>query len=419
MLKKGLLVIGAIMFLMAGSLQAQVVKIGLNYPKTGPYSIQGLAQLNAADMAVDEINQAGGILDRKIELVIRDTESKPDLSVRNVIEMIDREGCEMIFGGSSSAVAIAGGKAAKSKGKIYFGTLTYSNATTGTQAHKYMFRECYNAYMGAKVLSEYLRENFQGKRFFYVVADYTWGWTTESSIRSFSLTLDRKRHKRSLTPFPGATEEDFKRALSRAETTNSEVLVLVLFGKDMSKAVKIATDMGLKNKMAIVVPNLTLGMAHSAGAKIMEDVVGALPWCWSIPFKYNYEKGKEFVNKFAERYDFYPSTSAASVYTILYEYKSAVERAGSFDSKKVIAALEGHRFISLKDEQYWRDFDHQCIQTVYAVKCKPEREVLRDKFKLDYFEIMKTMEGDKAAISKDGWVRERKKAGMSPDLEWF
>ena len=398
---------------------AAVVKIGLNYPKTGPYSVQGLAQLRATEMAVEEINQSGGILGHKIELIARDSKSKASLAKKNVEDLIDNEGVEMILGGSSSAVAIAGGKAAKSRGKLYFGTLTYSNATTGVQGHKYIFRECYNAWMGAKVLSEYLKEHFSGKRYFYVTADYTWGWTTEASIRKFSRTLDTKRHKRVLTPFPGAKHEHFKKALTKAASSRAEVLVLVLFGKDMANAVKMATDMGLKKKMSIVVPNLTLGMAASAGPKVMEGVVGALPWTWKVPYTYNFAKGREFVENFANRYKSYPSTSAASAYTIMYQYKEAVERAGGFETKAVIAMLEGHKYTFLKDEQVWRKFDHQSIQTVYAVKCKPEKEVLKDKFEQDYFEIMKKMPGDKAARSKERWVRIRQSAGMHlAELQW-
>ena len=398
---------------------AAVVKIGLNYPKTGPYSVQGLAQLRATEMAVEEINQSGGILGHKIELTVRDSKSKASRAKKNVEDLIDNEGVEMILGGSSSAVAIAGGKAAKSRGKLYFGTLTYSNATTGVQGHKYIFRECYNAWMGAKVLSEYLKEHFSGKRYFYVTADYTWGWTTEASIRKFSRTLDTKRHKRVLTPFPGATQEHFKKALTKAASSRAEVLVLVLFGKDMADAVKMATDMGLKKKMSLVVPNLTLGMAASAGPKVMEGVVGALPWTWKVPYTYNFAKGRQFVENFANRYKSYPSTSAASAYTIMYQYKEAVERAGGFETKAVIAMLEGHKYTFLKDEQVWRKFDHQSIQTVYAVKCKPEKEVLKDKFEQDYFKIMKKMPGEKAARSKDRWVRIRQSAGMHlAELQW-
>ena len=416
--KSALILLSILLFISTGA-SAAVVKIGLNYPKTGPYSVQGLAQLRAAEMAVDEINQAGGILGRNVELVIRDSQSKADLAKKNVEDLIDNEGVEMILGGSSSAVAIAGGKAAKSRGKLYFGTLTYSNATTGVQGHKYIFRECYNAWMGAKVLSEYLKEHFSGKRYFYVTADYTWGWTTEASIRKFSRTLDRKRHKRVLTPFPGAPRKNFQEALTKAAASRAEVLVLVLFGKDMADAVKLATEMGLKKKMSIVVPNLTLGMAASAGPKVMEGVVGALPWSWKVPFTYNYTKGMAFVEDFGIKYKSYPSTSAASAYTIMYQYKEAVERAGGFDTKAVIAMLEGHKYTLLKDEQVWRAFDHQSIQTVYAVRCKPEAQVLKDKYKQDYFEIIKAMAGEKAARSKDRWARTRKATGLQlAELQW-
>ena len=416
---KSALVLLTILLVFSTAASAAVVKIGLNYPKTGPYSVQGLAQLRATEMAVEEINQTGGILGRKIELVIRDSKSKAPLAKKNVEDLIDNQGVEMILGGSSSAVAIAGGKAAKSRDKLYFGTLTYSNATTGVQGHKYIFRECYNAWMGAKVLSEYLKEHFSGKRYFYVTADYTWGWTTEASIRKFSRTLVRKRHKRVLTPFPGATSENFQKALQKAATSRAEVLVLVLFGKDMAEAVKMATNMGLKKKMSIVVPNLTLGMAASAGPKVMEGVVGALPWSWKVPYTYNYAKGMAFVEAFANKYKSYPSTSAASAYTIMYQYKEAVERAGSFDTKAVIGMLEGHKYTLLKDEQVWRAFDHQSIQTVYAVRCKPAAQVLKNKFKQDYFEIIKSIPGERAARSKDRWIRTRKAAGLQlAELQW-
>jgi ABC-type branched-subunit amino acid transport system substrate-binding protein len=220
-------------------------------------------------------------------------------------------------------------------------------------------------------------------------------------------------------PFPGATYKDLSQALEWAGAVKPDVLVLVLFGKDMSRALEILQERGMKKKFkVIVVPNLTLGMAIEAGAEAMEGVIGALPWAWNVPYKYNYPKGKEFVEKFAKIYNSYPSSSAASAYTILYQYKDAVERAGTFDTKKVIAALEGHSFVSMKDEQVWRAFDHQAVQSVYTVRCKPAEEVLKDKFKEDYFEILYKMDGDEAARSKEEWLELRKKAGKPAELEF-
>jgi branched-chain amino acid transport system substrate-binding protein len=414
-----LLIVGTILFfaLSAPFANAAGVKIGLNYPKTGPYSVQGLDQWRATELAVQEINAAGGILGKEIEIVWRDSMSKPDATTQNVTDLIDKEGVKMVFGGSSSGVAVAAGKVCQAKGIPFFGTLTYSTATTCEEGHRHVFRECYDAWMGAKAIGSYLKEHFSGKKYLYVTADYTWGWTTESSVRKFTGTEDKSVHKGVLTPFPGAKDEDFNKALSFAKMVKPDVLVLVLFGKDMSTAIRIATAMGMKNNMQIVVPNLTLGMAEGGGPKVMDGVIGALPWTWKIPYKYNYQKGKEFVEKFSARYNRYPSTSGASAYTILYEYKGAVERANTFDSPAVIKALEGHEYTLLKDKQVWRDFDHQSIQTVYAVKCNPEAVVLKDKYKLDYFEIISSMPGDEAARTRDEWNAARIAAGKPTSLE--
>ncbi|MBU0984964.1 MAG: branched-chain amino acid ABC transporter substrate-binding protein, partial [candidate division Zixibacteria bacterium] len=71
----------------------------------------------------------------------------------------------------------------------------------------------------------------------------------------------------------------------------------------------------------------------------------------------------------------------------------------------------------LKDPQEWRDFDHQSVQTVYAVKCKPQAEVLKDKYKLDYFEILSSLSGPEAAITHASWKQVRTGANLPPELE--
>lgn len=392
------------------------VKLGLNYPKTGPYCVQGLDQWRAAQMAVEEINAAGGIMGEPVEIVWRDSQSKTDVTTENVKQLIDNDGVKMVFGGSSSGVAIAAAKVCNAKNVPFFGTLTYSTATTGEEGLRTTFRECYDSWMAAKAIGAYLKSNFPGKKYCYITADYTWGWTTEASVREFTGTTDNSVHKGIKTPFPGATDRDFEKALSFAKMVKPDVLVLVLFGDQMSNAIRKATAMGLKKDMQIVVPNLTLGMADGGGPKVMEGVIGALPWCWRVPYQYGYSGGKKFVEKFSNQYNRYPSTSGASAYTILYEYKSAVERAGSFATDAVINALEGHHYTMLKNDQYWRDFDHQSIQTVYLVKCKPEAQVLRDKYKLDYFEILNAVPGEKAARSYNEWLAVRESAGKPKNL---
>jgi len=401
-------------FMFSSLMAGEVIKVGLNYPKTGPYSVQGLDQFRAATMAIDEINADGGILGKKVELVWRDSQSNPEVSKKNAKDMIENDGVSMVFGGSSSGVAVAVGDVCQDKSVPFFGTLTYSTATTGHKGHRHTFRECYDSWMGAHAIADYLKSNFSGKKYMYITSDYTWGWTTETSLRKLTNTESREKHTGVLTPLG---TEDYGKELALAKMVKPDVLVLVLFGKDMANAIRQATSMGLKQSTQIVVPNLTLGMAESAGPKVMEGVIGALPWCWQIPYKYGYTTGQKFVEDFSSLYNRYPSTSGASAYTILYEYRNAVERAGSFESANVIKTLEGHSYSLLKDNQTWREFDHQSVQTVYAVKCKPQTDVLKDKYKLDYFEIIGSIPGNTAAITYAEWKKARSEANQPTYLE--
>ncbi|SFL95372.1 ABC transporter substrate-binding protein [Marinobacter zhejiangensis] len=395
---------------------AEPLKIGFNYPQTGRYKDQGLQQRLGAFLAVEEINQAGGVMGRPLELVIRNTRGEPDQGADNTAELIDREGVEMVFGGVSSAVAIASGQAARERDRLYFGTLTYSNATTGSEGHRHMFREPYNAWMTARALGQYLNVNHADDDYFYVTADYTWGWSVEESLRAFSNTTDTAQHPGVRTPFPRALTSDFRGALEQAQASNAKVLVLVLFGDDMVRAVNLAHELGLTETMQVVVPNLTLGMVRQVGPTIMEGVVGGAPWVWNLPYEHNYERGVAFVEAFSERYDMRPSSAAASAYSIVYQYRDAVERARSTDTRAVTRALEGHRYSLLKDEQYWRDFDHQNVQTVYVVRINSRETVMADPYGSGYFSIIASLSGDEAVQTREEWVARRREAGKPPTL---
>ncbi|MGM0570894.1 ABC transporter substrate-binding protein [Marinobacter sp.] len=396
---------------------AETLKLGLNYPQSGRYQDQGLQQRLGAFLAVDEINQQGGILGQQVELVIRNTRSDPERGARNTAELIDEHDVKMLFGGVSSAVAIASGKAAKERDRIYFGTLTYSNATTGSAGHTHMFREPYNAWMSAKALGRYLSETHSDSNYFYITADYTWGWSVEESLRQFTSTNDTGAHPGVTTPFPTALTSDFQAALEQAAASDAEVLALVLFGDDMVRAINIAYSMGLHKRMQIVVPNITLGMARQVGPTIMEGVIGAVPWVWNLPAEMGYQRGEAFVKAFSEQYEMRPSSAAASAYSIVHQYRDAVERAGTTNTADVIRALEGHRYSLLKDEQEWRAFDHQNVQSVYVVKLRPREQVLADEYSADYFEIVYSLPGNEAARTLEEWQKDRRKAGMPLTLQ--
>lgn len=398
-----------------GDQPGRPILLGMSYPLTGPYSVEGLDQIRAARLAVDEINAAGGLLGRKVDLLALDSASDVLLTELNVEELISR-GCVMVFGGSSSATAIVASQVCARRNVPFFGTLTYSTSTTLENGRRLTFRECGDSWMAAKALAGRLNAEFAGKRYFYITADYTWGWTAEDSLRQVTGTMDREKSPGVLTPL-GAV--DFSDALEAAGSFDPDVLVLSLFGKDMAHALRQATDMGLKKRAQIVAPSLTLGMAERAGPQAMEGVLGATFWTWKVPYQFDFPRGKQFVEAFVGRYRRYPSTSAASAYSIVYEYVAAAKRAGGLVAEGIVKALEGRSYRLLKDEQIWRALDHQSVQSVYTVKGASVREVLADPLRLDLFTILDAMPGAQAVRSEDDWRRLRVKAGLPPFLEPF
>ena len=392
------------------------ITLGLNYPRTGSYKEEGLAQMRGALLAIDELNAKGGVLGRPLRMISRDTASRPEKAVNNVNRLID-DGAAMLFGGSSSAVAIAASKRARERGILYFGTLTYSNDTTGKNGHRYMFRECNNAWMSARVLGEYLSKTLPNKRYFYITSDYTWGTTTESSLRQTTGSADTSKHPGLKVPFPGARLADYRDALTQAASSDAEVLALVLFGDDLVRAMRIAEDLGLTQRMQIVAPNLTQSIVEQAGPGLMQGVIGTEPWTWRVPEIEKSESGMAFVKNFTDRYDLYPSSSAASAYSIVHQWADAATRARSLDSESLIKALEGHKYQLLKGPQEWRALDHQNLQTVYAVKVKSRDEIMKDRSKQDYFEIVGRMDGALAAQTAEEWKQERTAAGQPPQLQ--
>lgn len=395
---------------------ADPITLGLNYPRTGSYKEEGLSQMRGALLAIDEINARGGVLGRPLRLSSLDSASQVDKAEQNV-DKLAAEGAAMLFGGASSAVAIAAGKRARQHGLIYFGTLGYSNDTTGKDGHRYLFRESNNATMSARALGQYLARHLPNKRYFYVTSDYTWGHTSEASLRKATGSEDQARHPSVRIPFPGARLSQYRDALTLASKSDAEILALVLFGEDLVRAMRIAHELGLTSRMQIVVPNITGHMVEQAGPTIMEGVLGTTPWTWRVPELENSARGKAFVQAYVERYETYPSSSAAHAYGIVHQWADAVERARSLKSEAVINALEGHRYTLLKGEQEWRAFDHQNLQRTYVVKVRPRAEILKSPLHQDYFEIVHHLDGEQGALSLSEWQAERRAAGQPEKLQ--
>ncbi|MDH2242491.1 ABC transporter substrate-binding protein [Pseudomonas sp. GD03909] len=385
---------------------AKPIRLGLNYPSTGNYKSEGLELRRGAMLAVEQINQGGGVLGRPLELVSLNSAARAEKAQANVERFVS-QGAAMVFGGANSEEALSAGQRARELGLLYFPTLGYANEITGRDGHRHLFRESNSAWMSARVLGEYLSWHMPNRRYHYISLDDAWGRSMEQALREATKSRDRARHGYSKIAERSARRGDYLAALQKAAASEADVLVIVLLGEDLVQTMRLAQTLDLGKRMQIIVPNLTQSIVEQAGPMVMEHVIGTEAWTWRVPKLVESAAGQAFVDRYIAQHQAYPGSTAASAYGIVQQWAAAAQRAGKLDSAAVIAAMENHRYHLLKDEQYWRDFDHQNVQSIFAVRVRSRSEIMQDRFKQDYFTIIHRMDGEEAAPSLDDWQQER------------
>jgi len=370
--------------------------IGINVPLSGPYKQLGQDQLNAYKLAIERTNEQGGVLGKKIEYKVKDTQTDPRVAKKNALQLINEDQAVMLTGGSSSSVAMAQSDVCQKQGVIFMAAMTHSSATTGfmvkegqygeQKAHRHTFRWHFNAWMTQKALNPYLRQEIGGgKDYFYITVDYTWGHSLESAFQHATESAGSDTVGSVNTKLG---QKNFAEAVQKAKEADPDILVLTLFGRGMIRAAKQVHEMGLDKDTQVIIPSMELNAAHEIGPETLKNVISTTQWFWGLEDKYS--GSKKFVNLYRSRYNKPPGQSAASAWTAFHEWISAVERAESFSSGEVIKALEGHTFELLKDEEKWRSWDHQAISSVYVVQGK-SRENMRNEW--DLIKILDKAEG--------------------------
>ena len=357
------------------------VKFGFTVPLTGPYAEEGADALRGFRLAVEHLNGLGdggmlntlqplswrgpGVLGRKVEIAVADTGTNPQKATEGARRLIN-EGAVMFSGSSSSAVAIALQNVAQESKIVYMCGLTHSNDTTGKDRRRYGFRHFFNAHMTGIALGPVLGNAYGAdRRAYHLTADYTWGYTTEQSIRSATEALGWQTVEAVKTPLDTINFKHFLRPILESD---ADVLVLNHYGRNMIGSLRQAVSLGLRDRlvdgrrMEVVVPLFSKLMAEGVGSAA-DGIYGASNWHWTL----DDPASRAFTRSFGREYGEPPSQAAHTSYAQTLIYADAAARAGSFDPRWLIPELEGHSFDGLGDgPTTYRAEDHQCIKQAFG-----------------------------------------------------
>ena len=366
-------------------LQAQEanIKIGFPVPLTGPYGTEAQDQVRAAQLAVAQFNDAGGLNGRKAELVVRDDKLNPGEAATRTLELVEKEKVNFVVGSLSAAVQLAINNVTKERG-IIFNSISQSDAINeAADFSRFTFHEALNPHLTSGAVGRYAFSKL-GKRVAFLTSDYAYG---HEMVRGF-LEVGKAFNIENLGDIrhPLGTS-DFSTLLPRIQALKPDILCISNFGRDQQIVLKQATDFGIKQTTQIIAPLLSHASRVAAGPQAFEGVIGGCSFYWGIEDKF--ASTKAFNEAFKKMYDGklptdYGALGYGGVRTIL----AAVTNAGSVDTDKVIAAMEALKYDFYKGPQYYRKCDHQSVQSVLVIKSKSKD--LRNSS--DVFEVVGTDE---------------------------
>jgi branched-chain amino acid transport system substrate-binding protein len=348
-------------------LQAQeaTIKIGFPVPLTGPYGTEAQDQVRAAEVAIAEFNEGGGLNGRKAELLVRDDKLNPGEAASRALELIEREKVNFIVGSLSAAVQLAVNNVTKER-QIIFNSISQSDTINeASDFSKYTFHEALNPHMTAGAVGRYAFPKF-GKKVAFLTADYAYGHEMvrgfQEAGKAFGVeTLVDIRHPLGTT--------DFSALLPRIQALKPDILCISNFGRDQQIALKQATDFGMKKSMKIIVPIMLYTGRIAAGPQAFEGVVGGTSYYWGIEDKV--ASAKAFNDRFRKMHGGkVPSDYGALGYGGVKTLLMGAKAAGSLEADKVIAAVEALKYDYYKGPEYYRACDHQAVQSVLIIDSK-------------------------------------------------
>jgi branched-chain amino acid transport system substrate-binding protein len=376
----GAALLGGFHFVPRTHAQTGPLKFGLPIPLTGPYGTEAKDQQAGAELAVAEINASGGVLGRKVELLVRDTKLKADEAARRAKELIEGEGVELMSGALSAANQLAINEQCKLHGIPYVSISQANEITQRPDNSVYTYHEALDPHQTTQAVGEYVAKNY-GKRWYFLTSDYAYGWQmTDGFIRKGkefgAVSVGETKH-------PLGTS-DYSSYMPRILTAKPDVLFLDNFGKDQINSVKQATAFGLKKTMQIVCPIILMSARLGGGEEAFDGVIGGVSHYWEM----DHPTSRKFVEAFEKAYGRPPIDYAGYAYSGIKELLSAVNRAGKLDPEAIAVAIEGRTYDNYKGKQWWRPCDHQSVQDVFIVRSK------KSKDQYDVLEIIETISGE-------------------------
>ena len=319
------------------------------------------------DLAVEEINAAGGVDGRKIELITRDDNANPGDAVRLAEELVSREKIDVLVGAFLSNIGLALTDFAKQKKFFYLAGEPLTDKITWQGGNHYTFRLRPGTYMQAAMLVPEAAK-LKKKRWALVYPNYEYGQSAIAAFKELLKTAqpDVEFVGEQATPLGKLDAGSVVQALADAKP---DAIFNVLFGADLSKFVREGNTRGLFQGREVV--SVLTGEPEYLDPLKDETpngwIVTGYPW-----YGIQTPEHKAFFLAYHAKYKDYPRLGSVVGYTMIKSIAAGVKKAKSTESDKLVAAFAGLQMDSPFGKFTFRAEDHQSTMGAFVGRTKNE-----------------------------------------------
>ncbi|GAB3377193.1 ABC transporter substrate-binding protein [Massilia agri] len=368
-------------------ISGDVIKIGFITDLSGVYSdVDGNGGAEAIRMAIADMG--GAINGKKVQLVVADHQNKPDIAASKAREWFDREGVDLLIGGTNSGASLAMAKVAAEKKKVFIAIGSGTAQLTNEQCTPYTVHYAYDTVALARGTGATMLKQ-GGKSWYFLTADYAFGQSLEKDTADVvkgggGTVVGSVKHPLSAS--------DFSSFLLQAQSSRAQVLGMANAGGDLINAVKAANEFGLTKKMKVAGLLVFINDVHSLGLNTTQGMYLTDGWYWDRT-----PESRAWAKRYFAKMKKQPSMLQAGDYSATMQFLGAVKALGTDNADKVMAHLKKTPINDMFAKNGVIRPDGRMVYDMYLMQVKTPKE---SKGAWDYYKVVATIPGEQAYTKK-------------------
>lgn len=366
-------------FLASVAFGAEPIKVGVVLPFSGPVGSDGQRTFSGIQLAVDQINAAGGVKvgdhKRPIEIVREDSTCNPRMSVAAVEKLTTQDKVAVVIGDFCSTSTLADAEVAKRNEVALVTPISIAPSIT-QQGNPWVFRNCDNSDMMARAFVKSAVKKMGIKRWAFLARNDDYG---RGGVESLSTLVKKEGGEVVAVEYHPQGATDYYTLLTKIQANKPDGICLIANTAEHAVAVNQMAEMGLQKQVRLLDPTsayFNVDFMRLTG-KNADGMAGPTRYIHVI----DTPKNKEFVAAYQKVNNQYPDKFAQSAYETVYIIAQAIERTGSIAPVKIKEGLAKTRYQSVQGREVFFTKENQIVLDEFIIQVKGEDYQILERIK--------------------------------------